>query len=78
MPRYWSRSVNRSTWATTCVLNVVGLWRLTMEIDRSEGNCDEECGPIVSEVADWKHGNPTGHYCQKCGYVFGYTGRYEP
>lgn len=49
-----------------------------MEIDKSEGNCDGECGPIVSEVADWKLGNPTGYYCQSCGYTFGYSGGYEP
>lgn len=49
-----------------------------VEIDRTEGDCEGECGPIVSEVADWKIGNPTGHYCQKCGHVFAWTGGYEP
>jgi len=60
-----------------------------MEIDNSAGNCDGECvsmpdsptqhsGPIVIEVADWKPGNPVGHYCQHCGYVFGYEGGRGP
>jgi hypothetical protein len=48
-----------------------------MQIDKSECDCDGNA-LVVSEVADWKLGNPTGHYCQNCGYVFGYTGGYKP
>lgn len=51
---------------------------MTLDIDKTAGDCDGECGPIVSETADWKFGNPTGHYCNSCGYVFGYTGGFEP
>jgi hypothetical protein len=45
-----------------------------MNIDKTEGDCPDRCGPIVIEEADWKPGNPTGHYCQRCGHVFGYEG----
>lgn len=48
-----------------------------VDIDRSACDCEGEA-LVCSQVADWKPGNPTGYYCDKCGYVFGYEGGYEP
>lgn len=48
-----------------------------LDIDPSECDCDRDA-LVVSEVADWKLGNPTGYYCQRCGYTFGFSGGYEP
>jgi len=50
----------------------------TESIDRTEGDCEGECGPIAYEVADWKMGNPTGVYCDRCGHLFEWRGGYEP
>lgn len=48
----------------------------TADIDREACACESPL--VVSEVADWKVGNPTGYYCQKCGHFFGWSGGYEP
>lgn len=45
---------------------------------REEGDCEDKCGPIVYQEADWKPGNPTGVYCDRCGHVFEWRGGYEP
>lgn len=48
-----------------------------VDVDRAACHCD---GPalVAYEEADWKPGNPTGVYCDRCGYTFGYYGGYEP
>ena len=46
------------------------------DLDFDACECDNPL--VASEVADWMVGNPTGYYCEKCGYTFVYRGGYEP